>query len=109
MTTLDYPAWLRIDHWLNVLFLTLIIRSGIEILSTHPKLYWNDDSKPGTEWARFTRKVMPRNKLYDTLDEEEDYSPIISLPGHAQLGTGPHWHFFSMSGFGSCYYTTGCS
>ncbi|HZE17348.1 MAG TPA: hypothetical protein VE197_17515 [Mycobacterium sp.] len=29
--------WLRIDHWLNVLFLTLIIRSGIEILGAHPK------------------------------------------------------------------------
>ena len=47
MTTLDYPVWLRVDHWLNVLFVTLILRSGIEILATHPKLYWNDDSKPG--------------------------------------------------------------
>jgi hypothetical protein len=26
---LDYPAWLRIDHWLNVLFPTLLLRSGI--------------------------------------------------------------------------------
>ena len=68
MTTFDYPVWLRVDHWLNLLFVTLIIRSGIEILATHPKLYWNDDSKPGSEWARFTRKVMPKNKLYDTLD-----------------------------------------
>jgi methionine sulfoxide reductase catalytic subunit len=59
MTDLDYPAWLRIEHWLNVLFLTLLIRSGIEILATHPKLYWREDSKPGTEWARFTRKTMP--------------------------------------------------
>ncbi|MBV9723297.1 MAG: cytochrome b/b6 domain-containing protein, partial [Mycobacterium sp.] len=107
MTTLDYPVWLRIDHWLNVLFVTLIIRSGIEILATHPKLYWNDHSRPGSEWARFTRKVMPTNKLYDTLDEEEDYSPIISLPGHAQLGIGRHWHFFAVIGWilvGLSYY-----
>ncbi|CAM3066514.1 oxidoreductase [Mycobacterium intermedium] len=107
MTTLDYPAWLRIDHWLNVLFVTLIIRSGIEILATHPKLYWHDDSKPGTEWARFTRKVMPRDRLYDTLDEEEDYHPIIALPGHAQLGMGRHWHFFAVIGWillGLSYY-----
>jgi methionine sulfoxide reductase catalytic subunit len=27
-TVLNYPAWLRIDHWLNVLFLTLLLRSG---------------------------------------------------------------------------------
>ncbi|HZQ33182.1 MAG TPA: oxidoreductase, partial [Mycobacterium sp.] len=93
MTTLDYPAWLRIEHRVNVLFVTLLIRSGIEILGSYPKLFWRDDSKPGTEWARFTRKEMPTDKLYDTLDEEEDYSPIISLPGHKQLGMGRHWHF----------------
>ena len=107
MTTFDYPLWLRVDHWLNVLFVTLVIRSGIEILATHPKLYWNDDSRPGSEWARFTRKVMPKNKLYDTLDEEEDYSPFISLPGHAQLGLGRHWHFFAVIGWilvGLSYY-----
>ncbi|MGB7867011.1 MAG: cytochrome b/b6 domain-containing protein, partial [Mycobacterium sp.] len=107
MTTFDYPVWLRVDHWLNLLFVTLIIRSGIEILATHPKLYWNDDSRPGSEWARFTRKVMPKNKLYDTLDEEEDYSPFISLPGHAQLGLGRHWHFFAVIGWilvGLSYY-----
>ena len=105
--TFDYPVWLRVDHWLNLLFVTLIIRSGIEILATHPKLYWNDDSRPGSEWARFTRKVMPKNKLYDTLDEEEDYSPFISLPGHAQLGLGRHWHFFAVIGWilvGLSYY-----
>jgi methionine sulfoxide reductase catalytic subunit len=107
MTTLDYPVWLRVDHWLNVLFLTLLIRSGIEILATHPKLYWHDDSRPASEWARFTRKVMPTNRLFDTLDEEEDYSPIIALPGHAQLGIGRHWHFVSVIGWilvGLSYY-----
>ncbi len=89
---LDYPVWLRIDHWLNVLLLTLLLRSGFEILSTHPKLYWREDSKPGTEWARFTNKKMPTDKLYDTLDEEEDYSSLLALPGHKKLGMGRHWH-----------------
>lgn len=104
---LDFPAWLRVEHWLNVLFLTLLIRSGIEVLSTHPKLYWHDHSTPGTEWARFTGKTMPTDKLYDTLDEEEDYHPLIALPGHAQLGMGRHWHFFSVLGWilvGLTYY-----
>jgi sulfoxide reductase catalytic subunit YedY len=44
--TFDYPVWLRVDHWLNLLFVTLIIRSGIEILATHPKLYWNGRASP---------------------------------------------------------------
>lgn len=107
MATLDYPVWLRIDHWLNLLFLTLLLRSGIEILSTHPKLYWHDDSKPGTEWAAFSRKKLPRDRLYDTLDEEESYHPLISLPGHAMLGIGRHWHFFAVLGWiltGLSYY-----
>jgi methionine sulfoxide reductase catalytic subunit len=107
MTALDYPAWLRVDHWLNVLFLTLLLRSGIEILATHPKLYWREDCRPGTEWARFTTKEMPTDKIYDTLDEEEDYHPVFSLPGHAQLGLGRHWHFFAVIGWilvGLSYY-----
>ncbi len=107
MTTLDYPVWLRIDHWLNFLFVTLIIRSGMEILGTHPLLYFNDDSKPGTEWSRFTTKEMPTNKLYDTLDQEDPYSSLVSLPGHKKLGMGRHWHFFSVIGWilvGLSYY-----
>ncbi len=107
MTTLDFPVWLRIDHWLNVLFLTLLIRSGIEILSTHPKLYAHDHSKPGTQWAQFTRKKLSLDRLYDTLDEEEDYHPLVALPGHGKLGMGRHWHFFSVIGWilvGLSYY-----
>lgn len=96
MTVLDFPAWLRVTHWLNVLFLTLLVRSGIEIMATHPKLYWRNDSAPGTEWASFTRKTMPTEKLYDTLDQEESYSPILSLPGRKQLGMGRHWHFVTV-------------
>jgi len=59
-TVLNYPAWLRIDHWLNVLFLTLLLRSGIEIRGTHPKLYWREDSKPGTENAHRQALRHPR-------------------------------------------------
>lgn len=99
MTTLDYPAWLRVEHWLNVLFLTLALRSGIEILATHPKLYWHEDCRPGSEWARFSPKRMPADRLYDTLDEEESYSSLLALPGHRKLGMGRHWHFFSVLGW----------
>ncbi|RCW45974.1 molybdopterin-dependent oxidoreductase-like protein [Halopolyspora algeriensis] len=99
MYELDFPVWIRITHWVNLLFITLLIRSGVEILGTHPKLYWRNDSKPGTEWARFTRKTMPTDKLYDTLDEEESYSSLVSMPGHKQLGLGRHWHFFSVIGW----------
>ncbi len=92
----SFPGWLRATHFLNILFMSFLIRSGIEILASHPKLYWNDHSKPGSEWARFTKKEMPKDKLYDTLDEEEDYSSIVSMPGHENLGLGRHWHFLNV-------------
>jgi hypothetical protein len=36
------PIWIRFAHFINLIFITLLIRSGIEILSALPKLYWHD-------------------------------------------------------------------
>src|SRR5665213_4508557 len=79
--TLDYPLWLRAAHFFNFLFLSLLVRSGLEILSAHPRLYWNDDCTPGTEWLRFTRKRLPVSGLWTSRDEEESFSSWIALPG----------------------------
>lgn len=100
MTDLTFfPGWLRATHLLNIIFMSFLIRSGIEILSSHPKLYFNDDCHHGSEWARFTRKVMPQDRLWTSQDEEEDYTSIIAMPGHAKLGLGRHWHFASVIGW----------
>jgi hypothetical protein len=56
----DFPFWLRFAHFINIIFITLLIRSGIEILSALPKLYWNDNAKLGTEWLKFTKKRFQR-------------------------------------------------
>jgi DMSO/TMAO reductase YedYZ molybdopterin-dependent catalytic subunit/thiosulfate reductase cytochrome b subunit len=94
--SIDFPFWLRFAHFINLIFITLLIRSGIEILSALPKLYFNDDAKLGSEWIKFTRKKMPKDKLWTSLDEEESFPSWIALPGHKNLGLGRHWHFFSM-------------
>jgi sulfoxide reductase catalytic subunit YedY len=41
-----------ISHYLNLLLLGFLIRSGFQILSAHPKLYWNEHCAPGSEWLR---------------------------------------------------------
>lgn len=92
----DFPSWIRFAHFINVIFITLLIRSGIEILSALPKLYWNDNARPGTEWLKFTRKKIPKDRLWISLEEEESFSSWIALPGHKNLGLGRHWHFFSV-------------
>ncbi len=99
MTELGFPAWLRATHYLNILFLTLLMRSGLEVLSAHPKLYWKDSCLPESEWLKFTRKKLPKGELWTSKDEEESFSPIIALPGHKNLGLGRHWHFLAVLGW----------
>jgi methionine sulfoxide reductase catalytic subunit len=89
------PLFVRLTHWFNVLFLTLLARSGLAILAAHPKLYWNIDSLPGSEWLRFTRKQMPSDRLWCSTDEEESWPGWLALPGGEGLGLGRYWHFLN--------------
>jgi sulfoxide reductase catalytic subunit YedY len=93
---IDFPLWLRFSHLFNAIFIILLIRSGIEILSAHPKLYTNDNAIDGTEWLKLTKKKMPKDRLWTSLDEEESFNSFVALPGNGNLGLGRHWHFFSM-------------
>ena len=92
-SVLDFPLWLRAAHFFNFLFLSLIVRSGIEILSAHPRFYWNDHCTPGSEWLKFTKKQRAKNQLWVASDEESSFPSAIALPGHGNLGLGRHWHF----------------
>lgn len=91
---LGFPLWLRINHFLNLVCIFLLMRSGVQILSDHPKLYWNDDTTPGTEWLKFGHKQMPKDRLWTSMDEAENVNSVIALPGgHHHLGAGRNWHF----------------
>src|SRR5579864_3377906 len=90
IASLGFPAWLRVSHFINLLFIGLLIRSGIQILGAHPRLYWNDGCKPDTAWLKFTRKKVPLDKdtLYTSMDDEMPVSPLLALPGEDNLGLG---------------------
>ena len=97
MDELGFPFWLRAAHFINLFCMFLLIRSGIQILADHPKLYWNDDAKDGTEWIKFGKKIMPKDRLWTSMDEAEDVNSVIALPGgHHNLGTGRRWHFLTI-------------
>jgi hypothetical protein len=89
----------RLTHWFNFLFLTMLVRSGIEILAAHPKLYWSDHSLPTQAWLRFTRKQMPADRLWCSTDEEVDCPSWLGLPGGHNLGLGRYWHFATALGW----------
>jgi len=96
---LGFPLWLRLTHFFNFLFITLLIRSGIEIIGAHPKFYWSDDALPGSEWFRLTKKRIPKHQLWTSEDEIEPMSPWLALPGRNNLGLGRHWHFWAATGW----------
>ena len=42
----DYPAVVRVAHWLNVVALVALVMSGLQISNAHPALYLGDASDP---------------------------------------------------------------
>lgn len=92
-----FPTWIGITHYVNLLFMVLLARSGLQILMDHPRLYWNVHSTPGTEWIRFTPVQVPLDRLYTAKDDARYLSPWIGLPGGRHtLGVARHWHFISV-------------
>ena len=92
-----FPAWLRITHYVNFLFLILLIRSGLQILMDHPRLYWNVHCTPGTEWLRLTPVEVPKDRVWTAKDDSRYLSPWIGLPGYRHtIGMARHWHFLSV-------------
>jgi methionine sulfoxide reductase catalytic subunit len=92
-----FPAWLRITHYVNFLFLVLLIRSGLQILADHPRLYWNVHCTPRTEWLRLTPVEVPNDRVWTSKDDSRHLSPWIGLPGYRHtVGMARHWHFLSV-------------
>src|SRR5262249_47966739 len=87
------PVWVRITHWLNVLFMVMIIRAGWQILADHPRLYARMHCTPDSEWLRF-RGPVPKNRTWTAKDDAIMLSPLFGMPGGRHtIGVARHWHF----------------
>jgi sulfoxide reductase catalytic subunit YedY len=96
MQPYGFAAWIRVTHYVNLLFMVLLIRSGLQILMDHPRLYWNVHCTPGTEWIRFTPVQPPFDRLYTAKEDARFLTPWVGLPGGRHtLGLARHWHFVS--------------
>lgn len=93
MESIHLPILVVILHLINLFCLVILIRSGIQILFDHPKLYWTDNTTDDNYWLRFGKKIMPKDKLWTSLDEAEDPGKVALPGGTHNLGAGRHWHF----------------
>jgi DMSO/TMAO reductase YedYZ molybdopterin-dependent catalytic subunit/thiosulfate reductase cytochrome b subunit len=96
---LTFPIWLRASHFLTIVFISFLVRSGLEILSACPRLYLNDDCRPGSEWLTLSRRQLPRSGLWTSTDMEDKWPSWLALPGSSHIGLGRHWHFVAVIGW----------
>lgn len=71
-----HPIWVRFGHWVNVLAVTVLLMSGINILMAHPALYWGLRSTFADPWL--------------ALPTAPDW---MMIPQGRDLGQARHWHF----------------
>jgi thiosulfate reductase cytochrome b subunit len=86
------PVWVGVTHFLNLLLMVFIIRSGIQILADHPRLYWTRHSTPGRDWFRFQRPV-PQDPLWTAKQDSVTLPAHVGLPGlRHSIGLARWWH-----------------
>ncbi|MCL2781813.1 MAG: molybdopterin-dependent oxidoreductase [Actinomycetia bacterium] len=87
-----FPVWLRTEHLINFVLVGLLMRSGWEVVASHPRLYWRNDCGPGTEWLHFTKDKVPDEiGAFTARDDQRNISPMLTLPGRAEIGLGRAW------------------
>ena len=90
--TTALPAWVRVQHVLNLFLMTFILRAGIQILADHPRLYWTRHCTPGKEWFRFQKRV-PDDPLWTAKQDSVTLPKHLGLPGlRHSIGLARWWH-----------------
>ncbi|MEO9221665.1 MAG: molybdopterin-dependent oxidoreductase, partial [Mycobacteriaceae bacterium] len=86
------PWWARWQHFFNLFFLLFILRSGLQILSDHPRLYWTRHSTPGRDWFRI-QKPVPADPLWTAKQDSISLPANVGLPGiRHSIGLARWWH-----------------
>jgi thiosulfate reductase cytochrome b subunit len=117
----------RLTHWINVLALTLLLLSGLQIFNAHGALYWGAKSRFDQPWLSIhavarggalagVTQVGPAK--FDTTGvlgvsgpgERRAFPAWATMPGWRDLAQGRRWHFFFAWVFvinGAIYLLTG--
>ena len=81
-----------LQHLFNLFFMLFIIRSGVQILCDHPRLYWTRHSTPGRDWFRIQVPV-PSDPLWTAKQDSISLPSQVGLPGlRHSIGLARWWH-----------------
>ena len=125
---LRHALAVRIMHWINVVALTLMFMTGLQIFNAHPALYWGTSSYTGRPpWLEIGAREDPQGKpvgytrllgreftttgvLGLSVDDGRPYAQgfpaWLTVPSHQWLSMARAWHFFFAWVFvinGLCY------
>jgi methionine sulfoxide reductase catalytic subunit len=92
-TAIGIPWWARAEHFFNLFFMMFIIRSGLQILADHPRLYFDRNSTPGRDWFRFQNPV-PADRVWTAKEDSVRLPGWLGIPGlRHSIGLARWWHF----------------
>ena len=109
-----HAAVTRLTHWINVLALTLLLMSGLNIFGAHPALYWGQKSTfahpwisvgaeqhgatmQGVTWiggAKFNTTGVLGYSGKPGAEEQVAFPAWATVPSQRDLADARHWHFF---------------
>jgi thiosulfate reductase cytochrome b subunit len=105
----------RVMHWINVVALTILLMSGLQIFNAHPALYWGNSSYSGKPpLLQITAKDDAAGPMGVTrvFGHEFDTTGVLgvseyngrlqgvafphwtTIPGYYSLAAARSWHFF---------------
>src|SRR5262249_55244354 len=89
----------RITHWINVIALTALLMSGLQIFNEHPALYGARNPYRGKPAILEVPKEFPFHKpSYTgkpaTIELASKFPSWMTIPSGQWLAMGRRWHFF---------------
>jgi thiosulfate reductase cytochrome b subunit len=104
----------RVMHWINVISITLLLMSGLNIFNAHPALYWGHDSHFASPWLAIKARNTPDGPIgvaqfagrewqttgvlglsaVDGQARARGFPSWATVPGPQWLSMARHWHFF---------------
>jgi thiosulfate reductase cytochrome b subunit len=111
-----HTVLVRITHWINVIAITFLLMSGLQIFNARPDLYWgqksdfehpilklsaryNDQHVPVGETTIFGQTFNTTGVLGLSRDASGNYQArgfpyYLTVPSYQDLATGRRWHLF---------------